>query len=205
MLLRRAPKFDRDGGAESSVTPASAPAGQDFLLFLPPFLPSSLWAAELLRGFFLPSFFALAFAFFAVPLPLPLFSAMPTSRSSTDVRVRTVRGLPYPLQAPVAGVTRGVPSAQRAEPRQSPVLHHGADVSHGDVPRRYGLIMSAAGSPEDPLAEWDPRRRAALDRIRRQFKDAGGDHINLVDELLAERHVEAAAVEILRGPEPAGE
>jgi hypothetical protein len=76
--------------------------------------------------------------------------------------------------------------------------------------------MSSAGSQEDPLAGWDPRRRAALHRIRRQFKDAGGDHINLVDELLAERHVEAAAedrarlddevaVEIHRGPEPAGE
>jgi hypothetical protein len=76
--------------------------------------------------------------------------------------------------------------------------------------------MSTAGSQEDPLAGWDPRRRAALDRIRRQFKDAGGDRINLVDELLAERHLEAAAedrahladeaaAEIRRGPEPAGE
>lgn len=89
-------------------------------------------------------------------------------------------------------------------------------VSHGDAPRRYGLIMSTAGSQEDPLAGWDPRRRAALDRIRRQFKDAGGDQIDLVDELLSERRMEAAAqdhariddeviVEIRRGPEPAGE
>jgi hypothetical protein len=78
------------------------------------------------------------------------------------------------------------------------------------------LIMSTAGSREDPLAEWDPRRRAALERIRRQFKDAGGDQIDLVDELLSERHMEAAAqdhariddeviVEIRRGPEPTGE
>jgi len=44
--------------------------------------------------------------------------------------------------------------------------------------------MSTAGSQKDPLAEWDPPRRAALERIRRQFKDAGGDQINLVDELL---------------------
>ncbi|MCV2490324.1 hypothetical protein OF117_13225 [Geodermatophilus sp. YIM 151500] len=76
--------------------------------------------------------------------------------------------------------------------------------------------MSTAGSQEDPLAGWDPRRRAALERIRRQFKDAGGDQIDLVDELLAERHTEAAAqehariadevvVEIRRGPEPTGE
>jgi hypothetical protein len=76
--------------------------------------------------------------------------------------------------------------------------------------------MSTAGSQDDPLAGWDPRRRAALERIRRQFKDAGGDQINLVDELLSERHMEAAAqdrarlddevaVEIHRGPEPTGE
>jgi hypothetical protein len=76
--------------------------------------------------------------------------------------------------------------------------------------------MSTAGSQEDPLAGWDPRRRAALERIRRQFKDAGGDQIDLVDELLSERRMEAAAqdrariddeviVEIRRGPEPAGE
>jgi hypothetical protein len=101
-------------------------------------------------------------------------------------------------------VTAGVTSAQRGEPRQSPCSpQDGADVSHGEASRRYGLIMSTAGSQEDPLAGWDPRRRAALDRIRRQFKDAGGDHINLVDELLAERHLEAAAED--RGPEPAGE
>jgi hypothetical protein len=76
--------------------------------------------------------------------------------------------------------------------------------------------MSTAGSQEDPLAEWDPRRRAALERIRRQFKDAGADQIKLVDELLSERHIEASVqdhahvddeviVEIRRGPEPAGE
>src|SRR5687767_4290340 len=53
------------------------PGRHFFLFFLPPFLPSSLWAAELVRGFFLPSFLALAFAFFAVSLPLPVFCAMP--------------------------------------------------------------------------------------------------------------------------------
>lgn len=76
--------------------------------------------------------------------------------------------------------------------------------------------MSSAGSHTDPLAGWDPRRRSAPERIRRQFKDAGGDEINLVDELLSERNMEAAAqdragledetvVKIRRGPEPAGE
>ena len=88
--------------------------------------------------------------------------------------------------------------------------------SHGDALWRYGLIMSTAGSQEEPLAGWDPRRRAALERIRRQFKAAGADQIDLVDELLAERRMEAAAqdhtrgddeviVEVRRGPEPAGE
>jgi hypothetical protein len=45
--------------------------GRHFFFVFPPFVPSSLWAAELLRGFFFPSFFAVA-------LPLPLFSATPT-------------------------------------------------------------------------------------------------------------------------------
>ncbi len=34
------------------------------MFVVPPFLPSSLCAFELFRGFFSPSFFALAFAFF---------------------------------------------------------------------------------------------------------------------------------------------
>lgn len=55
------------------------------------------------------------------------------------------------------------------------------------------MIICTAGSQEDPLTGWDPRPRADLDRIRRQFKDADGDNIDLVDELLAERHLEAAA------------
>ena len=42
--------------------PGTRGAGQDVLplFFFAPFLPSSLWAAELFRGFFSPSFFALA-------------------------------------------------------------------------------------------------------------------------------------------------
>jgi hypothetical protein len=61
--------------------------------------------------------------------------------------------------------------------------------------------MSTAGSHEDPLAGWDPRRRAALERIRHQFKEAGGDKVSLVDELLTERRAEAAAEDLgLSGP-----
>jgi hypothetical protein len=55
------------------------------------------------------------------------------------------------------------------------------------------VIMSESGAADDPLAGWDPRRRAALGRIRRRFQEAGGDKVSLVDELLAERHMEAAA------------
>ncbi len=53
--------------------------------------------------------------------------------------------------------------------------------------------MSASGTVDDPLAGWDPRRRAALHRIRRRFQEAGGDKVSLVDELLAERNLEATA------------
>ncbi len=54
--------------------------------------------------------------------------------------------------------------------------------------------MSESGAVEDdPLAGWDPRRRAALERLRRRFREAGGDDVSLVDELIAERRLEAAA------------
>jgi hypothetical protein len=55
------------------------------------------------------------------------------------------------------------------------------------------MIMSDDDTAEDPLAGLDPRRRAALERIRQQFKDAGGDKVSLVDELIAERRAQAAA------------
>jgi hypothetical protein len=45
----------------------------------------------------------------------------------------------------------------------------------------------------DPLARWDPRRRAALERIRAIFKAAGGAQVSLSDELVAERRLAAAA------------
>jgi hypothetical protein len=45
----------------------------------------------------------------------------------------------------------------------------------------------------DPLAGWDPRRRAALESLWQTFKEAGGDEVSLSDELIAERHLEAAA------------
>ncbi|CCH86147.1 protein of unknown function [Modestobacter italicus] len=46
---------------------------------------------------------------------------------------------------------------------------------------------------DDPLAGWDPRRRAALESLWQAFKDAGGDKVSLSDELIAERRLEAAA------------
>ncbi len=55
------------------------------------------------------------------------------------------------------------------------------------------VIMGESGAAEDdPLRGWDPRRRAALERLRQQFKEAGGDQVSLVDELIAERRLEAA-------------
>jgi hypothetical protein len=51
--------------------------------------------------------------------------------------------------------------------------------------------MSTAA--DDPLAGWDPRRRAALQRIRAIFRAAGGEQVSLSDELVAERRLAAAA------------
>jgi len=55
------------------------------------------------------------------------------------------------------------------------------------------MIMSESGPVEDdPLAGWDPRRRAALERIWEQFDKAVGDNVSLSDELIAERRQQAA-------------
>jgi hypothetical protein len=53
--------------------------------------------------------------------------------------------------------------------------------------------MSASSSPgAEPLAGWDPRRRAALEAVWEQFQQAAGD-VSLSDELIADRRCEAAA------------
>ena len=60
--------------------------GDHFFAVLPPFLPSSACAAEEVRGFFFPSFAALAFAFLAVSLPLPVFLGHPDPFRQTALR-----------------------------------------------------------------------------------------------------------------------
>lgn len=52
--------------------------------------------------------------------------------------------------------------------------------------------MSASSSGAEPLAGWDPRRRAALEAIWDQFRDAAGN-VSLSDELIGDRRREAAA------------
>lgn len=53
--------------------------------------------------------------------------------------------------------------------------------------------MSESGPAEDdPLRGWDPRRRAALERIWQEFENAVGAMVSLGDELIAERRLEAA-------------
>ena len=53
--------------------------------------------------------------------------------------------------------------------------------------------MSVSSSPgAEPLAGWDPRRRAALEAVWEQFQQAAGD-VSLSDELIADRRREAAA------------
>ncbi len=52
--------------------------------------------------------------------------------------------------------------------------------------------MSERGAVEDPLAGWDPRRRASLERLWQRFHEAAGD-VRLSDELLAERRQENSA------------
>lgn len=46
---------------------------------------------------------------------------------------------------------------------------------------------------DDPLAGRDPRRRAPLEALWQAFKEAGGDEVSLIDELIADRRLEDAA------------
>jgi hypothetical protein len=46
------------------------------------------------------------------------------------------------------------------------------------------LIMRTAAN-DDPLAGWDPRRRAALEASWQAFKVAGGDQVGPGDELIS--------------------
>jgi hypothetical protein len=75
---------------------------------------------------------------------------------------------------------------------RSPPLPAGPAAFSGDATTTV-VIRSESGPAEDPLAGWDPRRRAALERLRRRFQEAGGDKVSLADELIAERRREAAA------------
>lgn len=53
--------------------------------------------------------------------------------------------------------------------------------------------MGEVGSIEDPLAGWDPARRAALERLWATFAGATRGKKSLGDELIAERRMEAEA------------
>ena len=55
-------------------------------------------------------------------------------------------------------------------------------------------LMSESGTVQDPLAGWDPRRRASLERLWERFREAAGE-VRLSDELVAERRLEAAAAD----------
>jgi hypothetical protein len=46
---------------------------------------------------------------------------------------------------------------------------------------------------DDPLRDWAPDRRAALERVQALFSAAAGEDVSLSDELIAERRVAAAA------------
>jgi len=53
------------------------------------------------------------------------------------------------------------------------------------------VVMTVAGSVDDPLAGWDSRRRAALEQLWRMFAAAGGESVSLSEELISERRAEA--------------
>ncbi len=54
--------------------------------------------------------------------------------------------------------------------------------------------MSERGMVDDPLAGWDPRRRAALERLWSRFSEASGG-VRLSDEVIADRRREFSAAD----------
>ncbi len=82
------------GGGRHHVRRPDRPYDEPLFFFRAPFLPSSAWAFEDVRGFFFPSFDAFALAFFAVSLPLPFLSAITPA---------SVAGPAARLTRPVAG------------------------------------------------------------------------------------------------------
>ncbi len=55
-------------------------------------------------------------------------------------------------------------------------------------------LMSESGTVQDPLAGWDPRRRAALERLWERFGEASGG-VRLSDEVIADRRREVTATD----------
>ena len=55
-------------------------------------------------------------------------------------------------------------------------------------------LMSESGTVRAPLAGWDPRRRAALERLWERFGEASGG-VRLSDEVIADRRREVTATD----------
>jgi hypothetical protein len=53
--------------------------------------------------------------------------------------------------------------------------------------------MTVVDDTDDPVGRWDPRRRAALERLWARFAAGRDGDANLGDQLIAERRGEAAA------------
>ena len=60
------------------------------------------------------------------------------------------------------------------------------------APGDYHWTVSEA-PVDDPLLGWDPRRRAALERLWDTFAAAGGNEVTLSGELISEHRAEAKA------------
>ena len=72
-------------------------------------------------------------------------------------------------------------------------IEHDDETEESDRPHAVTTTHETGPAEEDPLAGWDPRRRAALERLWALFAATGEAGASLSNELLAERRAEAEA------------
>jgi hypothetical protein len=117
--------------------------------------------------------------------PHPLCQRRPPGEKS-EVNVHRLEPINHPMSHPDrrVGTAQTCTAAARARTETS---------SRGGPTATISIVSEAGAAADDPLLGWDPRRRAALERLWETFAAAGGEGASLSEELISEHRAEAAA------------